>query len=76
MPRSNGALRAILLSSMPRVSKTAYSDHAYWQVTFSVAPGLDLTVTVCDHYIDEQTAIDQATVTLREIIGQIVTEVT
>lgn len=36
--------------------------------------GLDMSVMVCDPYIDRDMAVDQALITLRDITGHIVTE--
>lgn len=72
--RSRSALNAILLRSDPLVKNASYTNFGYWRVTFSVVAGLDMSVMVCDPYIDRQSAIDQALITLRNVTGQIVTE--
>lgn len=70
MQRSQRALLAILARYDAIVSDVTYTDYAYWRVTFSCAPGVDLSVMVCDPYIDGQMAVDQAIVTLRNVTGQ------
>ena len=70
MQRSQRALLAILARYDALVKSAEYTNHAYWRVTFSCAPGVDLSLLVCDAYIGEQTAIDQAIVTLRSVTGQ------
>ena len=70
MQRSRGALLAILARHDAIVTGVEYTDNAYWRVTFSCAPGVDLALLVCDPYIDGKTAIDQAIVTLRSVTGQ------
>lgn len=70
MQRSRAALLAILARHDALVASAEYTNNAYWRVTFSCAPGVDLALLVCDPYIGVQTAIDQATVTLRSVTGQ------
>lgn len=70
MPRSRRALLAILARHDALVKDAVYTNYAYWRVTFSCAPGVDLSVLVWDAYIGSQTAIDQAIVTLRSVTGQ------
>lgn len=72
--RSRAALTAILKRSNPLVKNVEFTHYSYWRVTFSVAPGVDMSVMVCNPYIDGQTATDQALLTLRSITGQIVAE--
>lgn len=67
---SNSALRKALAKYDALISSTVFSSYGYWEVTFSCAPGLAMTVMVCDTYIDQRTAIDQAGVTLSEQTGQ------
>lgn len=70
MQRSRQALLAILARHDAIVTASDYRIFGYWRVTFSAAPGVDLSCLVCDPYIDGQTAIDQAIVTLRSVTGQ------
>jgi hypothetical protein len=70
MYRSRQALLAILARHDAIVKDVTFSHYAYWRVTFSAAPGVDLSVMVWDAYIDAQSAIDQAIVTLRSVTGQ------
>ena len=70
MQRSQQALLAILARHDAIVKDVAFTSYAYWRVTFSCAAGVDLSVMVCDPYIDGKTAVDQAIVTLRNVTGQ------
>lgn len=72
--RSRAALNALLRRSDPIVKDARYTAFGYWRVTFSVVAGLDMSVMVCNAYVDRDMAVDQALITLRNITGQIVTE--
>jgi hypothetical protein len=54
------------------VSSVEMNNYGYWQVTFSVAPGLSLSLTCCQTGIDREQAVDSVTGTLRMVTGQTV----
>ena len=52
------------------VSHVEFNVHAYWEVTYSVAPGLYRTLTVCNNGIGHQEAVRLANTTLTVTTGQ------
>lgn len=68
--RSNEALRKAIAKYDAIVKGVEFTSYAYWQVTFSVAPAVDLAVLVCDNTLSGERAIEQAVVTLRYTTGQ------
>lgn len=70
MALSIAALRQLVSRNDAIVKDAQYTINGYWEVTFSVAPGVDRTITVCESIVDRSTAVDLASVTLRSLTGQ------
>lgn len=68
------ALRDRIGTYRPIVSSAEQNRYGYWAVTYSVAPALDLTVTVCTLGIDRDQAIGQAAIALFLTTGQEVSQ--
>jgi len=68
--QSNRALQRAISSHDAIVSDVTFTDYAYWRVTFNCAPGLRLSVLVCDTYLSKEEAVEQAVVTLGQQTGQ------
>lgn len=68
--QSNQALLDKISKYKAIVKSAVYTVNAYWLVTYSVAPGVDTAVTVCDSIVDEGTAIALANITLTSLTGQ------
>lgn len=56
------------------VKKVEFSRYAYWRVTYSVAPGVDLTIASCHNGIGPTQALADAAITLKELTGQEVSQ--
>ena len=52
------------------VSHVEFDNYAYWEVTYSVAPGMYRTITVCYAGIGPQEAVRLANTTLTVTTGQ------
>lgn len=71
--QSSSAVLARIARSRARISRVEFSHHGYWEVTYSVAPAVELTVTVCQNGIGPERAAELATPLLALITGQEVT---
>lgn len=52
------------------LKRAEMSQHGYWQVTYSLAPGVDTTVTLCQTGITREQAIADASATVTHLTGQ------
>lgn len=52
------------------LSSVVMSDYGYWQVTYSVAPGLSLSVTICQTGINSAKAAELGQIALASATGQ------
>lgn len=64
------ALRKLLARYDALVSDVSMSDYGYWEVTYSVAPGLSLPVTVCQTGINSAQACELGHIALALQTGQ------
>jgi hypothetical protein len=64
------ALRDQLAKYDALVSDVSMSDYGYWAVTYSVAPGLSMSVTVCKTGITREQARDHGNIVLTWQTGQ------
>jgi hypothetical protein len=72
MSLSTQALQEQLAKYDALVSNVRMSDYGYWVVTYSVAPGLSLSMMVCDTTLDKSSAPSSLTGALSAMTGQTV----
>lgn len=68
------ALRDRIGTYKPLVSSADVNRYGYWAVTYSVAPAIDLTITVCRLGIDRDQALALAAIALSLTTGQEVSQ--
>jgi hypothetical protein len=64
------ALQGQLAKYDALVSSVMMSNYGYWEVTFSVAPAVAMTITVCQTGISTEAAVDLAAQVLASQTGQ------
>lgn len=67
------ALRDSLAKYSAFVKDVRMSDYGYWVVTYSVAPGVDMSVMICQTGISREQAPELGHVTVSSQTGQRVT---
>jgi hypothetical protein len=72
MPLSTRALADQLAKYDALVSDVRMSDYGYWVVTYSVAPGLSMSVMVCNTTLDKDSAPTALSAALAALTGQTV----
>lgn len=72
MPLSSQALTEQLARYDALVSDVRMSDYGYWVVTYSVAPGLSISVMSCETTHNRDSAPKALSVVLRAVTGQTV----
>lgn len=71
--QSNKALNAQLARYDAIVLSVKMNDYGYWVVTYSVAPGVYLPVTVCETGITSTEAVTRANAVVAATTLQVVT---
>jgi hypothetical protein len=70
MALSNAALGQALAKYDAFVSNVRMSDYGYWVVTYSVAPGVTLSLMMCDNGYTQSEAVAAAGTVLTAQTGQ------
>jgi hypothetical protein len=70
---SNRDLKRQLATYSAIISDVRMSDYGYWTVTYSVAPGVYLPVTVCENGITSSDAVTRANAVVMATTHQEVT---
>ncbi len=66
------ALRDQLVRYEALLSDVRMSDYGYWVVTYNVAPGVSMSVMVCDTALDRDGILQSAQTALMLVTGQTV----